>query len=170
MPDVQVNAPAPTTSGDAGKVPAVAAEAPGTSRSKGTKRKGLVGVVLLTVAAAGIYFWSHSASSSSAAPTEPESTFALETFVVNLDGAEQRAYLRVGITLGLSHPPRKKDDVPVAPLRDAILSVLSTEEPEQLLAAEGKQKLKADLLKALQERAPDLGIEDVYFTEFLVQM
>jgi len=96
----------------------------------------------------------------------------LETFVVNLDGGGQRAYLRVGITLGISHPlPRNaKEELPVALLRDAILSVLSSAQPEQLVKAEGKQKLKADVLRVLQERAAGLGIENVYFTEFLVQM
>ncbi len=128
--------------------------------------------VVLVAAAAGIYFWMRPGSSTSAAATaEVENTLALETFVVNLDGAGQRSYLRVGITLGLSHAmPGKREEVPVAPLRDTILAVLSSAQPEQLLATEGKQKLKADLLKALQERAPSLGIEDVYFTEFLVQM
>jgi flagellar basal body-associated protein FliL len=30
-------------------------------------------------------------------------------------------------------------------------------------------KLKEDLLHALQERLPGLEVEDVYFTEFLIQ-
>ena len=63
-----------------------------------------------------------------------------------------------------------EEDVPVAALRDAILGVLSSARAEQLLASDGKQKLKAALLPALQECAPDLEIENVYFTEFLVQM
>jgi len=77
----------------------------------------------------------------------------------------------VGITLGLSRPPAKANEaLPVALVRDTILSVLTPARPEQLLQAEGKQKLKADLLAALKERVPQLGVEDVYFTEFLVQM
>jgi flagellar basal body-associated protein FliL len=67
-------------------------------------------------------------------------------------------------------PHNKKGEAPVALLRDTILSVLASAPPEPLFAADGKQKLKADVLKALQERVPDLGIENVYFTEFLVQM
>ena len=139
------------------------------------KSKGLVYIAaLLAVAAAGIYFRFHAsaAASAPAAAAVAETTLPLETFVVNLNGASQRAYLRVGITLGVSRPlPHdSRGDAPVAPLRDTILSVLASAQPEPLLTAEGKQKLKADLLKALQDRAPELGIQDVYFTEFLVQM
>ena len=162
---------APSTPADAGKASSSSSEeaTAGSKTSRDKKRRSSLAIIIvLAVAVAGIYFWPRSGSSS-IAQTEAESTLGLDTFVVNLDGAGQRAYLRVGITLGLSRLPRKKD-VPLAPLRDAILSVLSNEQPEQLLAADGKQKLKADLLKALQERAPDLGIENVYFTEFLVQM
>jgi flagellar basal body-associated protein FliL len=39
-----------------------------------------------------------------------------------------------------------------------------------LLQIEGKRQLKEELLKALQERVPQLAVEHVYFTEFLVQM
>jgi flagellar basal body-associated protein FliL len=38
------------------------------------------------------------------------------------------------------------------------------------LQIEGKRRLKEELLKALQERVPQMAIENVYFTEFLVQM
>lgn len=55
-------------------------------------------------------------------------------------------------------------------MRDAILSVLATAQPEALLNIEGKRQLKDELLKTLQERAPRLAVENVYFTEFLVQM
>ncbi len=175
MPEVQAKTVSATAvGGDAGKAPlGTATPVAGVPKKKAAgKKKYSYFLVVLVVAAAGIYFWMRpSASTSAAATAEVENTLALETFVVNLDGAGQRAYLRVGITLGMSHAvPRKREDVPVALLRDTILSVLSSAQPDQLLASEGKEKLKADLLKALQERAPSLGIEDVYFTEFLVQM
>ncbi|MGA9415269.1 MAG: flagellar basal body-associated FliL family protein, partial [Terriglobales bacterium] len=76
------------------------------------------------------------------------------------------------ITLGLAHPlPRNQADaVPTALVRDTILSVLATSQPEELLKLEGKRQLKDELLKALHERVPQLAVENVYFTEFLVQM
>lgn len=100
-----------------------------------------------------------------------QTTLPRETFVVNLGGTGQRAYLRVDITLGLNRPlPHDITNVPLALARDTILSVLATASPEQSLTSSGKQKLKSDLLKALQEAVPSLEIINVYFTEFLVQM
>ncbi len=58
----------------------------------------------------------------------------------------------------------------MALVRDTILSVLATAQPEELLRVEGKHRLKEELLKALQERVPQLAVTNVYFTEFLVQM
>lgn len=153
MPDVQVS-PAPEN----------------TPKNARKRKKGWPAVVLaLVLAAAGILVWLRPEPSTSAAAG---STLALETFVVNLNGSGQRAYLRVGITLGLAHPlPRTQAEaVPVALMRDTILSVLATAQAEELLRLEGKRQLKDELLKALQERVPQMAVENVYFTEFLVQM
>ena len=57
----------------------------------------------------------------------------------------------------------------MAPLRDSIVGVLASSKPGDLLTAEGKAKLKEDLLHALQSRNPQLGVREVYFTEFLIQ-
>jgi len=138
------------------------------------KTKIWVAVVFtVLLAGAGIFFWTRSAHLPNAAENETPvgSTLALETFVVNLNGGGARAYLRVGIALTLSRPPaRNKEEIPVALVRDTVLSVLSTTRPEQLTQPDGKRQLKADILQALKDRAPQLGAEDVYFTEFLVQM
>lgn len=139
-----------------------------------SKTKSRLAVVLaLVLGAGGIFVWMRPARPASAPESNAGvgSTFPLETFVVNLNGAGERAYLRVGITLGLSGPlSRNKEEIPVALVRDTVLSVLSTARPEQLVQPEGKRQLKAEILQALKDRAPQLGVEDVYFTEFLVQV
>jgi len=153
MPDVQVS-PAPEK----------------TPKNAHKKKKGWLAVVLvLVLAAAGMFAWLRPEASTS---TAAGSTLALETFVVNLNGSSQRAYLRVGITLGLAHPlpHNQAEAAPVALVRDTILSVLATAQAEELLRLEGKRQLKDELLKALQERVPQMAVENVYFTEFLVQM
>jgi len=153
MPDVQVS-PAP--------------------KSARKKTKAWLAVVLaLGLGGAGIFIWMRPESSTNAAEgAAAESTLALETFVVNLNASGQRAYLRAGITLGLAHPlpHNKPETVPTALVRDTILSVLATAQPEELLKVEGKRQLKDALLKALQERVPQMAVQNVYFTEFLVQM
>ncbi len=77
--------------------------------------------------------------------------------------------MRVGIDLGLGREIGKDESAPVAEVRDTILSVLSEARVDDLLTAKGKAKLKEDLLQALQQRVPQLVVEDVYFTEFLIQ-
>jgi flagellar FliL protein len=126
---------------------------------------------LILIAGLGVYVWERSASYTHAEENggAVAYTFPLDTFVVNLSGAE-RAYLRVGIALGLARAPQRKEELPVAMLRDTIVSILSTVKPQEVAAAEGKGKLKGEILRALQERAPQLGIREVYWTEFLVQM
>jgi flagellar basal body-associated protein FliL len=129
-------------------------------------------VLALAVGAAGIFYWLRLQTPANAESPAAESTLALETFIVNLNASGQRAYLRVGITLGLARPiPRNQlDAVPMALVRDTILSVLAGAQPEALLGLEGKRQLKDQLLKALQERVPQMAVANVYFTEFLVQM
>jgi len=175
MPEAHVTGVPPSVAAGVAKSGTDPASAiPDSSDSGGSRSRrhnGTVYVSLVLVAASIVAcFLLRGALRSDPGHAENETTLNLDTFVVNLEGGNQRAYLRVGIALTLSQPPTRKDAVPVAPLRDAIVTVLSSAQPEQLLTSEGKQKIKKELLIALQERAPALGIENVYFTEFLVQM
>ncbi len=129
-------------------------------------------VAIIGLVTAGIVFWRGPWRSMDETDRTAESTLALETFVVNLGGSGQRAYLRAGITLGLEHPLSRiqREEMPTALVRDTILSVLAEAQPETLLGVEGKHQLKEQVLKALQEHVPQIGVTNVYFTEFLVQM
>lgn len=104
---------------------------------------------------------------------EVHALFGLEGFVVNLADTERNSFLRIGIELGLEHEPEAghggDDAVPTARMRDAILAVLSTWESDALLTQEGKAKLKEQLVEILQERVPEMDVQEVYFTDFLVQ-
>ena len=99
----------------------------------------------------------------------------LENFVVNLADPAENHFLRIGIDLGLENqaPGEEGQDeggrVPLARVRDTILEVLTTWRSDALLLPEGKEKLKQELVKALRRRVPELGVREVYFTDFLVQ-
>jgi flagellar FliL protein len=99
----------------------------------------------------------------------------LEPFVVNLADPQDNRFLRVGIDLGLEEPLPGKEgkgaegEVPTSAIRDCLLMVLSTWTSDALLAPDGKQKLKDELIHALHARVPELGVKEVYFTDFLVQ-
>jgi flagellar FliL protein len=98
----------------------------------------------------------------------------LEPFLVNLADADGDRFLRVGIDLGLEREPEQHGrtgeiETPLARTRDTILTILTTCKADALLTPTGKAQLKDDLIKALRDRTPDLGVREVYFTEFLVQ-
>jgi len=128
---------------------------------------------LLVLAGVGLWFWMNRSDDSAAQANNAStvrSTLHLETFVLNLADAEQRSYLRIGIDLGLNQDAKQAEQAaPTAEVRDTILTILSQAKVDDLLTSGGKARLKQDLLRALQERMPRLGVEEVYFTEFLIQ-
>ena len=137
------------------------------------RRFGVVLVLLILVlAAVAIWFWTNSSGEAAQAGGENpvRSTLHLESFVLNAADTEQRAYLRVGIDLGLNQDAKRvAEAAPVAQVRDTILGVLGEAKVEDLMTSAGKRKLKEDILRALRERVPQVGVEEVYFTEFLIQ-
>jgi flagellar FliL protein len=111
---------------------------------------------------------------TSARDAPPAAVLQLQSFVVNLADPDHTAFLRVGIALGLDKPLAGTSDSeknsPYTPqVRDAALSILSTWKSQDLLAPDGRKKLKKQLLQTLQQRIPELGVVHIYFTDFLIQ-
>lgn len=105
----------------------------------------------------------------------PKYLIHLEGFTVNLADPEETHFLRVTMDLGVDKLPEGSDRekmttfLPVARIRDSILSVLTVCKAESLLTPEGKTQLKKNLVNVLNQNVPELGVREVYFTEFLVQ-
>jgi flagellar FliL protein len=105
----------------------------------------------------------------------PKYMMHLEGFTVNLADTEETHYLRITMDLGVDHLPEGVDKdrlaagMPVARIRDAVLTVLAVSHATSLLTPEGKLQLKKNILESLQHNVPELDVRDVYFTEFLVQ-
>jgi flagellar FliL protein len=133
-------------------------------------------IAMGTAAACSLFHRSHSSTSAGKSKAEPKakSVMHLEPFVVNLADAEGDRFLRVGIDLGLDREQEKSEHgdqsaMSLARTHDTILSILTTCNAEALVSANGKAVLKERLTTALRERAPELGVREIYFTEFLVQ-
>ena len=52
---------------------------------------------------------------------------------------------------------------------DAVITLLSTKTYEDLYTADGKEKLRQEIMDILVKKLPDLKIISIYFTEFVVQ-
>lgn len=142
-------------------------------------------VLFLGLGGGGYWYASHHdlafsrEAKSKAAPVSnkdapPTAVLQLHSFVVNLADPERSAFLRIGIALGLDKPLAQSGDSgkdsPYTPqIRDAVLSVLSTWTSGELLAPGGRKRLKQQLLQTLQKRIPELGVTDIYFTDYLIQ-
>lgn len=105
----------------------------------------------------------------------PKYIVHLEGFTVNLADPEETHFLRATIDLGIDRLPPGADKekvaqaLPVARIRDSILSVLTVCKANELLTPEGKAQLKKNLIDTLNKNVPEISLRDVYFTEFLVQ-
>ncbi|MEA3122570.1 MAG: flagellar protein FliL [Paraburkholderia sp.] len=135
----------------------------------------LAALVAAGAAAGGMYFFllKHSLSKPPAPP--PPVFFPLDPMTVNLlSDDDNQHYLRVGLTLKIADDKMQAHITEHMPeLRSRILLDLSNKHPEDLSTVEGKRAL-ADELKTVLEQptdagAPPLQIEDVLFTEFVVQ-
>jgi len=147
-----------------------------TGKPKSSKLPRILGATiafLLIVGGGGVWYLRHTKVQASAALTgednRPAGVIHLDSFIVNLADQDQITYLRATIDLGVDRTPKSKETVPTARIRDAIISVLATRKSQELLTPEGKQKLKEDLIASLKDRVPEIGVRDVYFTDFLVQ-
>jgi flagellar protein FliL len=142
----------------------------------------LIGIALLAIVGGGGSAWfmvergrTAEASRTTEHSSAPKYLVHLEGFTVNLADPEETHFLRVTLDLGIDHLPEgaEKDkmtaSLPVGRIRDTILSVLTSCKADVLLTLEGKIQLKKNLVDALGRSVPELGVKDVYFTEFLVQ-
>ncbi|MGH9741685.1 MAG: flagellar basal body-associated FliL family protein [Candidatus Acidiferrum sp.] len=142
----------------------------------------VIGVALIAIALGGGSTWfflqrGRAAGEAKAAESSstPKYIVHLEGFTVNLADQEATHFLRVTIDLGIDHLPEGADldkpaqSVPIPRIRDSILSVLTVCKADALLTPEGKAQLKKNLLDSLNKNVPEIGVKDIYFTEFLVQ-
>lgn len=121
---------------------------------------------------------SHSSKDEEAAEEEEEEeievghAMALDEFMVNLSGGGDH-YLRATIALGLRKGlSEEKVKHHVHPIRDAILSVLTSKTLKDLSTPGGREQLKRELLQAVneaveEEEEPIAG--KIYFSAFATQ-
>ncbi|HVE10822.1 MAG TPA: flagellar basal body-associated protein FliL [Paraburkholderia sp.] len=155
-------------------------------RSPGLIKRLLV-ILLIALAAAGIagggvwfYMSHHESAPAQAAQAKPAPApvpvfFALDPMTVNLqsDDGEQH-YLRIGLTLKLSDQQTQEHlSAHMPEIRSRVLLALSNKHPEELAPLDGKRALAKELATLIGQPTDaggqPLHVEDVLFTEFVVQ-
>ncbi len=101
---------------------------------------------------------------------EPEVVYPLEPFVVNINEKEDIRYLKVKVEFGIkSEKAKEMLEARKAPLRDAILVLLTTKTYADVQELSGKSKLRDEILAAANRIIPEGGVAKVYFTDFVIQ-
>ena len=96
----------------------------------------------------------------------------LDEFLVNLADPGSDHFLKVTVGLELSKekgktPETLKEDTPQ--IRDAVLASLSSKTRDSLGPQAGREKLKAEIKKKVNEALGEDDVEGVYFTNFVTQ-
>lgn len=98
----------------------------------------------------------------------PPAVLPLETFIVNLQ--VKGSFLRTTIQLEFAEPELPhtiESDVPK--IKDTIIRILSSKSSSELLAEEGKEKIKAEIRDGVNEVLGAEDVTNVWFTEFIIQ-
>lgn len=172
------------------KAPAPAAEAAAEPAAPPARKKSRLLLPLLVLAlasatVAGGWFGglrSHPAfafemkpAMASADGKKKTQTFvSLELFTVNLQDPDRERFLQLGVVLEANDSEvadAVKRKLPI--IRSQILLLLSSKRSADLQGADAKQKLAGEIIVRarvpLESDAPDKGIEQVHFSQFIIQ-
>ncbi|MGI4847369.1 MAG: flagellar basal body-associated protein FliL [Janthinobacterium lividum] len=174
-------ATAPKTAKTAPKAAAPAEEVvvPVKSKKKLVMIAGLVAVLAIGGGAAW-WFLGRAKPDASAheevkhAPVAPPVFAVLEPFTVNLQPENGDQYLQVAITLQASDAHKVDELKSYTPvLRGRLLVLLSSKKASEINTAEGKKKLVAEILNAVNEPyvpgGPKGDVNGVFLTSFVIQ-
>ena len=145
-------------------------------QSKSSSKMLIIVIALTALVAGGGGFFAYTkffkedssahAKSSAAEPVIHE----MDTFLVNLSDAGGKRYLKLTMKAKLSD---KEAQAEVAgknfEIRDAVIMLLSSKEFQEIAKPEDKATLKQEVIFQLNRLLQQGQVQDVYFTEFLVQ-
>ena len=147
---------------------------------------GVAAVILVTgVAAAWLVFFAPQSSEQSsvvkkiknlwASEKKPSNTgqghiYKMEPFLVNLMDPGQLRYLKISLHVESNQEKANEEYEKRLPqLRDAILTILSNKNYNEIINSEGKTSLREEIKGRMNQLLVGLKVQNIYFTEFVVQ-
>lgn len=143
---------------------------------KGPPMMIILVAVFAVVILGGAFFMVQKAGAKQKGPVvkkvEKGPVMSLDEFLVNLADPGSDHFLKVTIGLELDKSKGKtaeslKEDVPA--IRDAILTALSSQTRDKITPENGREKLKAQIKKNVNDALGEPDVQDVYFTNFVTQ-
>jgi flagellar FliL protein len=96
--------------------------------------------------------------------------YPLEPFIVNIYDGQEIRYLKLKVEFEVAGAEAKGEvEARQAPLRDAILVLLTTKTLQDIQDLQGKNQLRDEILTATNRIVPPGKVTKVYFTDFVVQ-
>lgn len=96
--------------------------------------------------------------------------FPLEPFIVNIYDGQEVRYLKLKVEFEMATPDVKAEiEGKQAPLRDAILVLLTTKTLQEIQDLQGKNQLRDEILASVGKILPPGKVTKIYFTDFVVQ-
>jgi flagellar FliL protein len=146
-------------------------------KSPGQKKRSKIPIILIVVVVlavngliVGKIFLGGKSKGGHKETTEVGQKLALEEFLVNLGDAGSEHYLKTTIALGLKKGIDGKSlEEEQAPIKDTIISVLSSSKRDEISTEEGKQELKEEIKTRVNKALKGEKVLEVYFTAFATQ-
>ena len=135
----------------------------------------LSAVILVAGGVGGYFFFADGKKGKAEAEAKTESTalpsiVQLEPFIVNIYDGQDLRYLRVRVELEVANEEMKAEaEARKAPLRDAILVLLTTKTMLDIRDQQGKNQLRQEIFTVSNNILPPGKLKRVYFTDFVVQ-
>ena len=90
-------------------------------------------------------------------------------FTVNLMTQTGKRYLKTSISLEIDKPESEPEITTKLPIiTDTIIEILSSKSLEDVATAKGKNRVKDEIVKRINEFLLDGQVKDLFFTEFVV--
>lgn len=143
----------------------------------GGKMRLLVFLLLAVVLGGGLAFgalrfFGPSAAVQAASPRpERVETLDLGDKVVNLANGESGRYLRVRVVLEYHGEKKLAEEIKARQpaLTEKVLNIFRSKKAEEILPVKNQEKVKEEILSAINEELHHGKVSQVYFTDFLVQ-
>jgi len=146
-----------------------------TAKPKSGKLKLLIiAALVLLICGGGVAAWLFYFQDKLGTATEAKAVqkihLPMETLLVNLADPGGKRYLKVSMNLVLSNALTAAEfNERSAELRDTVLLLFSSKKYDDISTYAGKTTLKQETMAQLNRRLTQGQVEDVHFTEFLVQ-